>query len=796
MPFTTGIVSPIWPPAGIAVAGFLLCGVRVWPAVAIAAFLVNLFTPVPAYTAALIAVGNTAGPLAGAWLLRRRIGFDLSLRCLPDVLRLIVLTAFGSTAISATLGIGALSLTHMTAWSGASTAWLTWWVGDAMGVLIVTPLILTLPRARALRGARPLVELAALLILSAACSALVFQAILKGGPAQGIVLLTFPFLLVWGAVRFEVVGASLVTLCITAVAVLDPGAWGGALSVNTPFPNASLLQAFLTVIAVSGLSIAALTGERTRMIREQAERETALRGEARYLEIAETANEGVWTLDARLLTSYVNRRMGDMLGYSPDDMLGKSVVSFMFDEDTEQKRAELDRRKRGISEQLETRFRRQDGSELWVRVSTTGSFDAEGHFTGSLAMMSDITEQKRREAETKVSRRELLLLTRAVEQTDDSVVVTDERGVIKYVNPAFEKTTGYTREEAVGRTPAILKSGHHGPDFYRGLWDELLHGRTFRGTLVNRKKTGELYWAEQTITPIKDDAGEVTHFVSVLKDVTELRRKHEQEVQLRLARAVQQRFYQAPGALPGLDLAAASYPATETGGDYFDFVPAGEGCVYIAIGDASGHGFGAALVMALTRAYVRSFAALTLDVGEILTRVNAMLVADLEDNRFVTLLLLHLDARTGLVRYTSAGHVSGFILQGGDGHAVDWTMASTGPPMGMFAGSMFPSFEVRLEPSHVAVLVTDGVTESAGEGETEFGVERLVAYVGRHSDQSARDIAHGVCGAARGFAGATPQADDITSVVVKMTQVLGTDLGVVPLEGDQPRPSQAAQTLH
>jgi len=101
--------------------------------------------------------------------------------------------------------------------------------------------------------------------------------------------------------------------------------------------------------------------------------------------------------------------------------------------------------------------------------------------------------------------------------------------------------------------------------------------------------------------------------------------------------------------------------------------------------------------------------------------------------------------------------------------------------MGIFAGAVFPSFEVRLEPSHVAVLVTDGVTESAGEGEA--------------SDRSARDIAHGVCGAARGFAGARPQADDITSVVVKLTQALGAD-ATAGLEGDEPRPSQAAHTLH
>ncbi len=371
------------------------------------------------------------------------------------------------------------------------------------------------------------------------------------GSSYGILALTFPFLLVWGATRFEVPGAALITASLTAVAVWGSRRGMGPFVVGTSLQNAGLLQSFATVIAVSGLSVAALTADRTRLIRRQAEREAARLGEERYHEIAETANEGVWMLDSHLLTCFVNRRLTQMLGYSAAEMLGRPVTDFSFERDADRKLADLERRKRGVSEQIESRFRRKDGSELWAWISTTGSFGADGRFTGVLAMVSDVTEQKRWEAERRVSRRELLLLTRAVEQTADSVVVTDKRGVIEYVNPAFEATTGYLREEAIGRTPAILKSGHHDGEFYRNLWEELLAGRTYRGTLVNRKKAGALYWAEQTITPIRSEEGEITHFVSVLKDITELRRKHEQEVQFRLAREVQQQLYQRPTAVPG-----------------------------------------------------------------------------------------------------------------------------------------------------------------------------------------------------------------------------------------------------
>ncbi len=311
---------------------------------------------------------------------------------------------------------------------------------------------------------------------------------------------------------------------------------------------------------------------------------------------------------------------------------------------------------------------------------------------------------------------------------------------------------------------AILKSGHHDQAFYAHLWDQILRGRPFGGNLVNRRRDGTLYWAEQTITPIRGDEGEITHFVSVLKDVTELRRKQEQEVQLRLARQVQQRFYGTPITVPGIEMAATSYPANETGGDYFDFIPAPGDSVYIAIGDASGHGFSSALVMALTRAYVRSLAALALDVSEVLRGVNRMLMSDLEDNRFVTLLLAHIDGRSRILSYASAGHVPGFVI-GGDG-TVRWVMDSTGPPAGLFAESVFPRCERQLEPHDLVLLLTDGITES---GEPEgFGGDRAVECVCRECTHRAREITENICQAARRFAGSDAQPDDLTAVVVKL----------------------------
>jgi PAS domain S-box-containing protein len=360
----------------------------------------------------------------------------------------------------------------------------------------------------------------------------------------------------------------------------------------------------------------------------------------------------------------------------------------------------------------------------------------------------------------------LLLLSRAVEQTADSVVLTDTQGVIQYVNPAFESTTGYGRDEALGKTPRILKSGLHDAEFYRQMWAQFAQGLPFKGMVINRKKTGELYWAQQTITSIRDESGHLTHFVSVSQDITELRKKQEQEFQLQLARDVQQRFHTAAPMLSGLDIGASTHPADETGGDYFDFISMADGSILIAVADAKGHGFSSALVMALTRAYVRCFAAMQLELDDILARVNQMLLKDLEHGHFVTLLLARLNPVHRTLSYASAGHVPGFVFL--DSGNVKCTLDSTGPPLGLFSGRKFllqPA--IRLDPGEIAVFLTDGVTESATPDGHQFGTQRVVDYVGSHSHDSASKIADGIYQAARAFVKGDPQDDDITSVIIK-----------------------------
>ena len=358
-------------------------------------------------------------------------------------------------------------------------------------------------------------------------------------------------------------------------------------------------------------------------------------------------------------------------------------------------------------------------------------------------------------------------LVRAVEQTADTVLITNRKGVIEYVNPAFEELSGYSVSEAQGRTPSFLKSGLHDVQFYQALWALLLEGKPFRGIIINRKKTGQLYWAAQTISSMKDENGEITHFVSVMKDMTELRKQQEQEVYLQIAHEVQQRLNSTVASLPGFDIAASVSMAALTGGDYFDFIAQPDGCLCVAIGDVSGHGFGAALVMAETRAYVRSFAMLESNMGAILSRVNNALRPDLEGGQHVTLLLVRLDPRNRRLEHASAGHIPCYLLDpaGETRHVLE----STGPPLGLFAGSRFDgSPAVPLDCGEILLLLTDGVTEAENISETQYGPDRALQYIRGHLRSSSADLVQGIQEAVRAFTGGGPLADDSSAVVCKV----------------------------
>jgi PAS domain S-box-containing protein len=169
-----------------------------------------------------------------------------------------------------------------------------------------------------------------------------------------------------------------------------------------------------------------------------------------------------------------------------------------------------------------------------------GVFDAETvellqQLVGDLEYALDALEVRRQHGEAEAQVRRLF---QAVEQSPVTVVITDASGAIQYVNPCFSRVTGYSREEAIGQNPRVLKSGVHPPEFYAELWARLESGREWRGQLCNRTKGGELFWEEAVISPVKDGDGRITSYIAVKEDVSERRKLEERLLQSQKMEAV------------------------------------------------------------------------------------------------------------------------------------------------------------------------------------------------------------------------------------------------------------------
>lgn len=204
-----------------------------------------------------------------------------------------------------------------------------------------------------------------------------------------------------------------------------------------------------------------------------------------------------------------------MTGYSPDELKGRSL-KILQGPDTDQAVIEHLRHclKTGQHFDGSTINYRKDGSPYVVRWNISPVRDEAGVITHFVSVQQDLTAF--REAERKVQ-----LLAQALNVTSVPVVLTDTSARIIFANTAFSSVTGYSVDELVGQTPALLRSGKHGTAFYSALRDALASGKDFSATFVNKRRDGALYHVEQNISPIFDDMGRVTHYVSVSKDVSE-----------------------------------------------------------------------------------------------------------------------------------------------------------------------------------------------------------------------------------------------------------------------------------
>src|SRR5215813_5226330 len=316
-PFTSGNVSPVWPASGIALSAVLLLGWRIWPGIALGAFLTNLLSPIPHIAAAGLALGNTLAALTGAFLLRRMRGFRPSLSRLMDILQLVTLGALTSPTVSASIGVATLFATHLQPWKVVPLAWLIYWLGDAMVVLLITPLVLTLSSIVRMRRGRIMELITLIVTLVFACLTVFNDRILGEVKHDVLAFGVFPFI-IWAAIRLGMVGSSMAVLVIATIATSETALGSGPFAQGSPFQNSALLQVYLAVLAISGLSLAAVIAEREQA---EAERTQSIRDQANQAEVLRD-------LSGRLLQMQDEERR--RLARELHDSVGQMVIAMDF----------------------------------------------------------------------------------------------------------------------------------------------------------------------------------------------------------------------------------------------------------------------------------------------------------------------------------------------------------------------------------------------------------------------------------------------------------------------------------
>lgn len=238
-----------------------------------------------------------------------------------------------------------------------------------------------------------------------------------------------------------------------------------------------------------------------------------LENESKFRALSENSLTGVYMIENGCFL-YTNHAFDSMHGYAEGELIGQSGDMLVHPEDRNLLLENYEKLISGKASTLEFELRgvRKDGKTIHLMNFESCSWIGSRQlFIGNIL---DIT--KRKEYEEK-----LLSFSRAVEQSPASIIITDVEGKIEYANPFFSQLTGYSREEYIGRTPRIMKSGHHSVAFYKQMWDTIKSGKTWEGELYNRKKDKSFYWEQATIAPIKNENGKIINFVAIKTDITE-----------------------------------------------------------------------------------------------------------------------------------------------------------------------------------------------------------------------------------------------------------------------------------
>jgi PAS domain S-box-containing protein len=517
VPFEHGAAPPLWPASGCALAALLLFGYRFWPAIFAAEFFLARAGGASASLMIAVAVSNTLQALAGAWLLRRGDGFRNSLERLQDVLGLILLAACLTTLASALLCGVSTAVLGIDGWSSSGSAWWAWRLAHMLGDLVVAPVLLTWAAPGRLRSLpRSAFETVGLLGALVLVCLVVFA-----GPAKSLGIhspepyLVFP-VLVWAAVRFGLRGAVTATLLVAFVGIWCTLHRIGSFAGPSLQQSVVLLEAFLVVVAITVLVLAASIGERQQAL------ESLRHSEEHYRALFENNPHPMWLYDTQTRAFLaVNDAAADCYGYTKQEFLGMTTADLQ----TPGEVAPADNAANSSTKIRKTgarRHRKKDGSIIDVEIAIH-DFPFDGR-PARLVLAHDITQRTQAEVALRASEERYRQL---FEDVPIGIYRTTPDGRTLLANPAFVQMLGFASLEEL--TALNLEEQVALSSYPRSQFREHLERKDEIHGLENtwRRRDQSVIYVRENARAVRGKDGAVLYYEGTIEDISDRVRAEE-----------------------------------------------------------------------------------------------------------------------------------------------------------------------------------------------------------------------------------------------------------------------------
>jgi PAS domain S-box-containing protein len=517
--FINASVSPVWVPAGISLAAFLIWGYKIWPAIFIGALLINITTTGIAATSIGIAVGNTLEGVVGAYLINRFVP-DGNIFTKPiNIFIYAALGAIVSVMIGATFGVTVLSLGGLVSWVNYWNVWITWWLGDLGGVIIVTPVLLLWRKYPKITWHfSRMVEAMLITILILLICQVVFVEQIPIAKSNPMVLIAPP--LIWIAFRFGPRETATTILILALITILSTLGNIGPFVREDPNHGLLVVQVFMGILFITFMPLAAAAFHQKQV--EEKVREN----EERYRTLIETATDVIITINNESKILFCNPVVKNIFGYEPDELIGKDVMILIPDylreahaagfsqyvKDKHQSRSQVVREVKGLH---------KNGNEIFLEVSY-GEIQKNGSSI-FIGFLRDVTNKRTvEEALSKVQEKFRL----AVDHFPSTFVIYDTERRINFINKEGLRITGYKEEDILNKRdeevfPPELTNN------YIPLLKECIRTKTPQKKEFTVNLQNQAYTFMDYYVPVLNKEGNIDQVVGICHDVTSHKRAEE-----------------------------------------------------------------------------------------------------------------------------------------------------------------------------------------------------------------------------------------------------------------------------